>query len=139
MSEQQNLDLVNRAYAAFGRGDMAALLDCFDEQVEWITPGPDDLPTAGHRRGREAVSGFFRTLDELFEFQRFEPATFVAQGDVVVVIGSDTVRVKATGTVIDFEWVHVSTCANGRVVKFQEFGDVSALVADLRGAATARA
>ncbi len=134
MNEQQNIETVHQAYAAFGRGDMNALLNLFDDNVEWITPGPDDLPTAGHRNGRQAVSDFFRILDELFEFQRFEPKEFLAQGDLVVVLGDETVRVKATGNVLDFAWAHVSRCGGGKIVSFREYADVSALVAELRAA-----
>jgi ketosteroid isomerase-like protein len=134
VNEQQNIETVKQAYAAFGRGDMDALLGTFDENVKWITPGPEDLPIAGSRTGRQAVADFFRVLDELFEFQRFEPKEFLADGDRVVVLGEDTVRVKATGRVLDFAWAHVSTLSGGKVVHFQEYGDVSALVAELRAA-----
>jgi ketosteroid isomerase-like protein len=137
VSEQQNIETLKQAYAAFGRGDMDALLNVFDENVKWITPGPEDLPTAGQRTGRQEVADFFRIVDELFEFQRFEPKEFLADGDRVVVLGEDTVRVKATGGVLDAAWAHVSTLSGGKVVHFQEYSDVSALVAELR-AATAR-
>jgi uncharacterized protein len=81
--------------AAFGRGDIEALLALLDENVEWITPGPSDLLTAGRRRGRQQVAEFFQAVDRLFEIQRFEPQTFVSEGDHVVVLGSETTRVKA--------------------------------------------
>src|SRR5687767_4951047 len=104
MSEQQNLDVVRQGYAAFGRGDLQELLSLLDPQVTWTTPGPAELPTAGTRRGHAAVGEFFGTLLNLFDIEDFQPQDFVAQGDKVVVIGSDTSRPKATGTAVPFRW-----------------------------------
>src|SRR5262245_54294978 len=107
MSEQQNLEIIRQGYDAFGHGDIPTLLGLFDEQIEWITPGPADLPTAGRRTGRQQVAQFFQTLTNLLEISRFEPVQFVAQGDQVIVTGTDTARVKATGKVIEGTWAHV--------------------------------
>ena len=133
MSEQENRALVQRGYEAFGRGDIEALLALLDENVEWITPGPSDLPTAGHRRGQQQVAEFFQGVDNLFEVQRFEPEVFVSEGDRVVVLGSETARVKATGKALDMRWVHAFTVRNGKVAVFEEYEDMSAVVAELRG------
>ena len=134
MSEQQNVELVKKGYDAFGRGDIDGLLALFDEQIEWTTPGPLDLPSAGRRHGHREVADFFGVLNDLFEFQRFEPKTFVAQGDVVVVLGEDTVRIKAARSVHDFEWAHVFQVRNGKVATFREYGDVTPVVLALRAA-----
>jgi ketosteroid isomerase-like protein len=132
MSEQDNRALVQRGYDAFGRGDIEALLALLDENVEWITPGPSELPTAGRRRGRQQVAEFFKGVDNLFEIQRFEPESFVSEGDRVVVLGSETTRVKATGKVLDMRWAHAFTVRNGKVAVLEEYQDTSAVVAELR-------
>lgn len=132
MSEDDNRALVQRGYEAFGRGDIEALLALFDENVEWVTPGPSDLPTAGRRRGRRQVAEFFEIVNSLFEVQRFEPEAFVSEGDRVLVLGSETSRVKATGKVLDMRWAHAFTVRNGKVAAFEEYQDLSAVVAELR-------
>ena len=137
MSEQENLDIIRRGYEAFGRGDLDTLLSLFDKDIEWVTPGPPELLTAGRRRGIPAVAEFFRTLGDTFEIQRFEPKEFIAQGDRVVVIGDDTSRIKSTGAIVDYAWAHVFRLMDGRVVSLHEYGDTSAVVAGLRGAQTA--
>jgi ketosteroid isomerase-like protein len=43
-------------------------------------------------------------------------------------------RVKATGTRLEFRFVHAFTVRNRKVVRFEEFLDVSPLVAELRAA-----
>lgn len=136
MSEQNNVGLVRMAYDAFGRGDINALLSLLDESIEWITPGPSDLPTAGTRRGRQAVGEFFKTLNETFEITNFQAQEFVAQGDRVIVLGTDTARLKATGKTSDFQWVHAFAVRNGKIVQFSEYGDMSPIVAELRTAGT---
>ena len=138
MAEQQNIEIVKRGYEAFGRGDINGLLALCDENVEWVTPGPSDLPTAGIRRGREQVAQFFKAVDEMFEFERFEPKQFVAQGEQVVVLGDDTLRVKATGKVLTEGWAHAFTVRDGKIAAFREYIDTADTVAELR-AATAKA
>ncbi len=132
--EQQNLNVVRQGYAAFGRGDIPCLLTLLDPQVSWTTPGPADLPTAGSRRGHAAVDDFFRSLTAVGDFLRFEPKEFIAQGHRVIVLGDDTMRVKATGKSVEGRWTHVFTMRQGKIIAFEEFGDVSALVAELRSA-----
>jgi ketosteroid isomerase-like protein len=137
MSEQQNLDIVRRGYEAFGRGDIDALLALFDQQIEWRTPGPAEVPTAGTRRGLQQVGQFFAAVVQTFDIQRFEPRTFIADGDRVVVLGSETARVRATGTPLELSWAHAFTLRDGKVTDFEEYFDTSAVVAELRSAQAA--
>ena len=134
MSEQENVAIVQRGYEAFGRGDIDALIETMDANIEWTSPGPSDLATAGQRVGHQQIRQFFATINELYEFQRFEPQTFVADGDKVVVLGEDTLTVKATGKTVTESWAHVFTIKNGKIVRFQEYIDTAAIVAELRAA-----
>ena len=133
MSEE-NLDVIRRGYEAFGRGDIDGLLESFDEQINWVTPGPPELATSGNRTGRQAVAQFFTAVNDTFEIQRFEPREFLAQGDRIVVLGSETTRVRATGKVLELDWVHVFAMRNRKVIAFQDFLDTAAVVAALRPA-----
>lgn len=132
MNEQQNLEVVQKGYEAFGRGDLNTLLSLLDENVEWISPGPADFPPAGRRRGRQAVAEFFKVLSDTVEILDFEPREFIAKGDRVIVLGRDSARVKATGNAVPFEWVHTFRLQDGKVVTFQEYGDTAAMVSELR-------
>ena len=134
MSEQQNLEIIRSIYAAFGRGDLEAILALLDPQVTWRTPGPPDLPTAGLRRGIAEVREFFGLLLTTFDLQEFRPADFLAQGDKVVILGTSREGPKGTGRLVDFRWVHVFTIRNGKIVEFEEPADVSALVDEYRRA-----
>ena len=132
MSEQENLAVVRSVYAAFGRGDLEGILNRLDPQVSWRTPGPPDLPTAGLRRGVDAVREFFGLLLSTFDIQDFRPTDFLAQGDKVVVLGTSREGPKGMGRLVDFRWVHVFTLRSGKIAEFEEPADVSALVEEFR-------
>ena len=133
---QQNIDVVQSGYAAFGRGDIPGLLALLDASVEWKTPGTLDLPTAGTRRGHAEVAAFFGTLNEIIDFEHFEPQTFLADGDRVVVFGIDRLKVKGgSGKSLSEDWCHVFTVRGGKIVAFQEYIDTAALAAELKTAA----
>jgi uncharacterized protein len=131
---EDNVDVIRRGYDAFGRGDIPGLLASFDEQILWVTPGPPELATSGRRTGHQAVAEFFGSVNQVFDIQRFEPREFIAQGDRIVVLGSETARVRASGKTLELDWVHSFTMRNGKVVAFQEFFDTAAVVAAMSAA-----
>lgn len=133
MSREQNLQVVQSGYEAFGRGDIPGLLAILADDIAWTTPGPPELPIAGTRDGVAQVAQFFTTLNDVFKFEGFEPQTFVADGDRVVVFGTSTVRFRSSGTLMPTTpWVHSFQLANGKVTRFQEYFDASALAAELQ-------
>ncbi len=54
---ERNADTVRRGYAAFNAADVETLLEVFDENASWHTPGRS--PIAGDHIGREAVFAQF--------------------------------------------------------------------------------
>ena len=130
MSEAQNTQSVKDAYAAFGRGDVGAILALVDEGVEWegVKGAEGVAPQAGLRRGKVAVGDFFQQVGSTLDFHAFEPKEFVAQGDRVVAIGSYSATVKATQRLTGSDWVMIFDFRNGKVVRFREFTDSAAVV-----------
>src|SRR5437870_8611518 len=103
VSAEENTRLVQSAYEAFGRGDMAAFAEVMADDIEWVDPGdPDDDPNAGTFRGKEAVLGWFGGLAATLDYTTFEPREFIAQNDKVVslVYSEATVRVPGGAFVI---------------------------------------
>ena len=132
MIEQENVQSVQSVYAAFGRGDIQAVLEALTDDVEWVLPGPPAvLPFAGGRSGREQVSQFFVVLAETLTFEQFEPREFIAQGDKVVVLGRSRDRMKATGRVVENEWAAVFTLRAGKIARYQVYEDTAAFVSAL--------
>ncbi|MEO5961568.1 MAG: nuclear transport factor 2 family protein [Opitutaceae bacterium] len=129
MNEQQNTAVIKQAYAAFGRGDMPALLALVDENVDWqpvIGAGPQ-VPMSGRRRGRGEVGKFFEALGKSIAFSVFDPREFVAQGDKVIALGHYTARAIPSGGAFESEWAMVFTLKNAKIVKFVEFSDSAQL------------
>ena len=103
-----NLETVQQIYAAFGRGDVAAIVDRLAADVEWEhTEVSTDVPWLQPRRGRAEVPKFFESLDAL-AFHRFEPKTLLESGNVVVSLIDIDLTVKATGKrILEKDEVHI--------------------------------
>jgi ketosteroid isomerase-like protein len=127
MSEQDNVRIVQEAYAAFGRGDIATVLNALTSDVEWEIPGPGDVPISGVRRGPAEVQEFFKTLSESEDIQQFEPRDFLAAGDKVAVVGHYRSVIRSTGRTSEMDWVHVLTVRDGKIASFKEFTDTLAI------------
>ena len=89
MNEAQNTKVVQDAYAAFGRGDIATLLSYMTEDVQWepVIGTAAHVPFSGARTGKAQVAEFFKQVAAAEDFQQFEPREFVAQDEQVVAIG----------------------------------------------------
>jgi ketosteroid isomerase-like protein len=127
MREQANIETVRAMYAAFGRGDIPALMDRMDEEIVWITPGSREVPMAGQRRGVAEVREFFEELGRRLTFTVFEAREYIAQGNRVVVLVHYEGRNNATGRKFEAESAMLWTLGNGRAIRFREYTDTEAL------------
>ena len=130
MSAEENTRLVQSAYEAFGRGDMAALAELMADDIEWVNHGdPDDDPNAGTFKGKEVVLGWFGRFGSSLEFTTFEPRAFIAQNDKVVslVYAESTVR-NSGRTLVNHE-AQVWTLRDGKLARFQNYQDTAAAAA----------
>ena len=63
MSTVQNIETVKELYAAFGRGDVQAILDRLTDDVDWSTDAAiASAPWYGARRGKAEVPSFFEGI-----------------------------------------------------------------------------
>ena len=116
MSAQENTKLVQDAYAAFGRGDVPALLAMMTDDVDWhaaVGVGPN-VPSGGPRHGRDEVGKFFKQVADSIDFKQFEPREFVAERDKVVALGFYHGVARPTGRAFKSDWVMVFTHARGK-------------------------
>ncbi|HZP49218.1 MAG TPA: nuclear transport factor 2 family protein [Vicinamibacterales bacterium] len=129
MSEAQNTKLVQDAYAAFGRGDIAALLNTFADDIAWrpVIGTAAHVPFSGERRGKAGAAEFFKIVGDTETFDQFEPREFVAQGETVVAIGHYRATAKATGRTFDSDFVMIFGVKNGKIATFREYTDTAAV------------
>lgn len=92
---QSREDVVAGLYAAFGRGDLPAVLSGIDQEIEWRSP--ENLPHGGVFRGREDVGRFFEGIGEHWESLQVELEGLFAGGDRVVTLLRAHGRLRATG------------------------------------------
>ena len=79
--------VVQKAYEAFGRKDVPAILNLVAEQVDWELVGPASLAYAGKRRNKKEVGEFFAAIPKADDIHAFEPREFIAAGENVTVLG----------------------------------------------------
>lgn len=125
MSEQQNLQTIRNAYAAFSRGNIDAVLAQLTDDVVWETPGAAQIPYAGTFTGKDGVASFFQILAQTEDTEELVPQRFFADGDMVVVLGYYAARVKSTGKRAEAEFVHTFTFRGATVAKFSEYFDTA--------------
>jgi len=126
MSEHENRQLIEQAYANFKAGNIPALLQSMSEDITWQLPEIENVPFAGKRAGRGAVAEFFSALANLQNARSFEPREFIAQGNRVVVLGHYVWQVKANGRTYEGDFAHVYTIRGGQIAAFHEYTDTAA-------------
>jgi hypothetical protein len=132
-SGNSNIRIVQQIYAAFGRGDIAALLDYLDEDIEWLfNGGGADIPYSGPRRGHDGVARYFTLVAESVEVLAFSPMKIIAGDDDVAVLGHERARAKITGQEFETYWLHLFTLADGKVVRLRGFYDTATMAAAFR-------
>jgi uncharacterized protein len=116
-----HLKIVEGIYAAFGRGDIPAILEHLAEDIEWdYGHGDVPVPWLKPRRGRAGVAEFFQSATGL-EFYKFVPHTFIQGPNIIVALVDIDARVKKTGhRFSEDDELHLWRFgANGKVARFR--------------------
>jgi uncharacterized protein len=127
MSETSNVQLVRDGYADFVSGNIPGVLSRFADSFEFTVPGAPEVPYARTSRNREELTEFFQGLDANVQITVFEPREYFASGDRVVALGHYEGEVKRTGHRFATPWAMVWTIQDGKVTRFEEMSDPSAL------------
>jgi uncharacterized protein len=119
MSEE-NVEIVVRGFDAFARGDLGAIKDALDPQVEIVTE--PDMPDQEVLRGHEGFATYMEDIAERWDDFRIDIDEIVDAGDEVVVIGSQCGVGKRSGIELD-EWpfAGVYEIEAGRVTRVRLF------------------
>ena len=125
----QAVEVVQSAYAAFGRGDVSAILSLIADEVEWKFCGAKGLPYTGTFRTKDEIAKWFASIPEVEDIVVFEPREFIPAGDNVTVLGWERTRARPSGKLFETEWVHIFTVRDGRIVRFWGIYDTEASAA----------
>lgn len=126
-SASSALDTIHAVYAAFGRGDIAGLLDLVDDDVDWGRT-VDGVPHLEHGLGKTTAVAYFQAVGETMEFHGFAPRLFAVVGDTVVVVLDVELTVRPTGKRISFDEVHEFTVHDGRIVRYRPHLDTAQMI-----------
>ena len=122
-------EVIQQAYAAFGRRDIPAILELLTDDVDWRFHAGRDVPYGGRYTGKQQVQGWFSTLAESDDIQQFEPREFLAGPDHVTVVGWEQVRPLPNGKVFESDWLHLFTLKGDKISRWIGTLDTAARVA----------
>lgn len=128
-----NVATVQAIYDAFGRGDVASILERLDPDVVWDHDTPSyGVPIYEPRTGRAEVPAFFEALGQHANLYKFEPTNILTGGDQVAVVVQ--IGVEINGRRIEEIEIHLWTFgASGLITRFAHVLDRHATVAAWRG------
>ena len=112
-----NVEMVQGAYEAFGRGDIQALMENFADDIEWHSPEP--LPQHMDVHGPEDVGQFFQSVGDNWSDFQVDLDDICASGDRVCAIGH--AAGKLDGGEAEYGFVHAWTIRDGKLARFDEY------------------
>ena len=132
MSEE-NVNIMRQGYDAFNRGDIDAVMDLLDPEIEWQEPDVGISPVRGTHHGPQAVANnVFGSVPEHWDEFQAVAEEFLDAGDRVVVLGHVRVRGKATGKTVVAPFAHVWTLRDGKAVYHHNYVDTATFLESLR-------
>lgn len=131
-----NIAVVREFFEALQRGDLPAVVELVEEDVDWQSPvtrsHPTEIPWSSIRRTKQEVGAFFKELGHMVKPEGFELCEVCNQDERVVVEGKNRGTVRKTGRTYEHDWVMVFTVRRGRIVRFRHYYDTADLVEVLR-------
>ena len=113
-----NQQLIERAYAAFARGDVPTVLAALADDILWHVPGRG--PISGDFRGHAQVLEFFGRFMELSGGTfRIVVDDVLANGDRAIVLVTESAQ--RLGRKWSSPQVHAWTVKNGKATVFWQF------------------
>lgn len=138
MSEE-NLKLVQSVYAAFGRGDIPAVIETMTPDATiGIVGRRQDAPFLGIFEGKAGGAEFFTQLAEAQEFHTFEPLRFLAAEDKVFIWGRYRWTMRKSGVSKESEWLHEITLRDGKMTAWRGHNDTAMLAEAYHAASSAK-
>jgi uncharacterized protein len=129
MSEQQNIELVQRMISAVGQGDMRTVMETLDDNIVFQSPVTrtehKGITWSRPRHGPRELMEFFNELHVNAAVEQFEDLTFTAQGDRVIIEGRNRGTARATGKTYEHTWVMVFVVRNGKISEHRHYYDTA--------------
>jgi uncharacterized protein len=133
MSADANIKTIAEIYEAFGRGDVAAILDSLTDDVDWAAEAASHAaPWYGVRHGKDAVALFFTEFGSTMEIEEFTPHTFAGnETDVLTVVRCRT-KSRRTGKSAAMDLHHLFRFRDGKIAYYRGTEDTAQVEDALR-------
>ena len=117
---EENREIIRRMYRAWNSGDMDALAEVFDAEVE-VRPALRTFLASPVYRGHDGVAAWYAETYEPWAEMKAEPQRFVDAGERTVVVVGLHDRVLGGEVDLDAEIAHVVTIRDARIVKLDGY------------------
>ncbi|WP_258767925.1 nuclear transport factor 2 family protein [Bradyrhizobium arachidis] len=120
------LDVIKRAYAARGDGDLEGLVAAFHPQGSFNLVGDRSaLHLTGSVEGHPTLREAFGQFIAHFDFQKREILTELVDGNRVAVQSRMVIRHNPSGKVFSTEILDLFKFQDGKIVELVEFADTA--------------
>jgi len=134
VSADANIKTITEVYQAFGRGDVAAILDAVTDDVDWAAEAASSAaPWYGVRHGRDAVAAFFSDFGSTMEVEEFTPVSFAANDTDVLTVVQFRARSHSTGRTAQMNLHHYFKFRDRKIAYYRGTEDTAQTEAVLRG------
>jgi len=134
MSADANIKTITEVYQAFGRGDVAAILDTLTYDVDWAAEASSSAaPWYGVRHGRDAVAEFFTAFGSTMEVIEFTPVSVAANESDVLTVVRFRARSRSTGKAAEMDLHHYFKFRDGKIAYYRGTEDTAQTETVLRG------
>jgi uncharacterized protein len=126
---------VKDLYAAFQRGDVAAIVRLVADDVDWRNDRVEsrECPWNGNFSGKANVPGFFKAVGEHLDISVFDVQAVVGSGLLVAVYLRIESTVRKNGRSLKNDAVHFWTFDDsGYIKRYRHFNDTAAELAAWR-------
>jgi uncharacterized protein len=124
-----NEQTVKDVYAAFQRGDVAAIVARVADDVDWRNDRVEsrECPWNGNFSGKANLPGFFKAVGECLDFTVFDVQSTAASGSVVAAYLHLESTLRKNGRPLKNDAVHYwSFDERGRITRYRHFNDTAA-------------
>ena len=112
---------VRRMFAAFGAGDLDALVETVHPESHWTYVGANPRLARAEFTGHAKVRKFFEGIITRLDMTAFNTDELIWQGDTVVVFGSESGTVRATGQPFRNEWTQKYVVRDNKITSMVEY------------------
>jgi ketosteroid isomerase-like protein len=134
VNTEDNIKTITQMYEAFGRGDVATILEGLTEDVDWAAEGASSVPSwYGVRHGKDEVAAFFAAFGSAMEVEEFTPITLAGNDTDVLTVVHCRARSRSTGKAIEENLHHFFRFRDGKIAYYRGTEDTAQTEEALRG------